>query len=352
MRNFIFLITSFSFLFQLSAREGSNSQTQHTQASSSWTDPDLIPQKTKIKVIHMNEIRHAFNQIETNCGLQLTSWKEVAINTRTKIKKEHVLEIRNAINQFLERQGKQKIVFKKKLDSTERVKVSAEIMSELRINVKALNCPINTTVTTQPINIQPITTQPPIVNPGACGSSHLQTFSSPPSSGLCNSGSASSVSWTTNGNHGVFNWTCSNGGSNDYCRAFSPDCPSSVTWKVGQYSCSASNGGAATNYFSVNNPYPGNKGSATYSCSIQGSWTGPTSSTCEQSLPPSCRLPTSFAWGSCQADTNAQNTEYPDNSTYSISDTISGNWPGPGTGSSTWKCNNGQWVVISSTCSP
>ncbi len=188
----------------------------------------------------------------------------------------------------------------------------------------------------------------PIANPSGCGTSHLNTFSNPPTSGLCNLGSASTVSWTTNGNHGVFNWTC----GNDHCRAFSPDCPSSMTWTVGQFSCSGSNGGVTTNYFSVNNPYPGNKGSATYSCSMQGSWTGPTSATCEQNTPQRCRLPTTFIWGSCQADTNAQDTKYSHNSTYTLSDTTAGNWLGPGTGSSTWKCNNGNWTIINATCSP
>ncbi len=59
------------------------------------------------------------------------------------------------------------------------------------------------------------TLSPTVIN-GSCGLSHGQTFASAPTSGLCNTGTASAVSGS-----GPWNWTCggSNGGSTVSCSA-------------------------------------------------------------------------------------------------------------------------------------
>jgi len=61
-----------------------------------------------------------------------------------------------------------------------------------------------------------VTAPPPDPVNGACGSSHLGTFTSAPTTGLCNAGTAGSVTGS-----GPWNWTCSGsgGGSNASCSA-------------------------------------------------------------------------------------------------------------------------------------
>ena len=65
----------------------------------SWTDSSIIANSTKIRKIHMDEMRSAISSVYTTCGQSAPSWTDSTITANsTKIRKIHMDELRSSVS--------------------------------------------------------------------------------------------------------------------------------------------------------------------------------------------------------------------------------------------------------------
>ena len=64
----------------------------------SWTDPTITANSTKIRKVHIDELRSAISGVYTTCGQAAPSWTDPTITAdSTKIRKVHIDELRSAV---------------------------------------------------------------------------------------------------------------------------------------------------------------------------------------------------------------------------------------------------------------
>ncbi|MEK7567250.1 MAG: hypothetical protein AAB527_03925 [Patescibacteria group bacterium] len=77
-----------------------NRRTDASLGTYSWTDSTIYVNSTKIRKVHFDEMRTAISQAYTACGQSMPSWTDLTLTVNsTKIRKVHVDELRNAISQ-------------------------------------------------------------------------------------------------------------------------------------------------------------------------------------------------------------------------------------------------------------
>ncbi|OGM94178.1 hypothetical protein A2524_00680 [Candidatus Wolfebacteria bacterium RIFOXYD12_FULL_48_21] len=65
----------------------------------SWTDPTITANSTKIRKVHIDDLRTAISQVYTTCGQAAPSWTDPTITANTtKIRKVHIDELRSAVS--------------------------------------------------------------------------------------------------------------------------------------------------------------------------------------------------------------------------------------------------------------
>jgi hypothetical protein len=101
-----------------------------------FTDDPLLAQQTKVKVVHLNELRQAVNALRAAAGLPAASFTDPVISNTTKIKAAHTQELRTALNQARTTLGLSGVTFTDAALSTGVTKVRAVHFAELRNGVK------------------------------------------------------------------------------------------------------------------------------------------------------------------------------------------------------------------------
>ena len=65
----------------------------------SWTDPTITANSTKIRKVHIDELRTAIGQVYVACGQVAPTWTDPTITANsTKIRKVHIDELRSAVS--------------------------------------------------------------------------------------------------------------------------------------------------------------------------------------------------------------------------------------------------------------
>jgi hypothetical protein len=101
-----------------------------------FTDDPLVAQQTKVKVIHLTELRQAVNAIRAAAGLPPAAFTDPAISNAVKIKATHCAELRTALNQARTTIGLSSLTFTDAALSTGVTKVRAVHFAELRNGVR------------------------------------------------------------------------------------------------------------------------------------------------------------------------------------------------------------------------
>lgn len=71
-----------------------------------FTDDPLIPRSTRIKAIHLTQLRTAVNAVRATAALAPFAWTDPTITSTTRVKAVHILELRNALTPALAILGK------------------------------------------------------------------------------------------------------------------------------------------------------------------------------------------------------------------------------------------------------
>jgi Hydrazine synthase alpha subunit middle domain len=101
-----------------------------------FTDDPLLAQQTKVKVVHLTELRQAVNALRAAAGLPPASFTDPAISNTIKIKAAHAQELRTALNQARTTLGLSGVTFTDAALSTGVTKIRAVHFAELRNGVK------------------------------------------------------------------------------------------------------------------------------------------------------------------------------------------------------------------------
>lgn len=310
-----------------------------------WKDAEIIPFKTKIRYQHIIELRNAIDLKRQACSLPSKNWTDSSLSKEIKVRKVHFEELQSAVIEIATAKGLN--LNYKNQEILEKTKIGAQHFRSLRDAISTIDCAIIVASTTPPVSSQPL---PNPTNINLCGHASGTHASSPPTSGLCSSGTASAVTWVDLGvseQAGLYRWSCSIGSYSESCVSSSPPCGDTgpKTWMVGSKTCSGY-------YFSGSwvapaGNYPLTSGKATYACQSDGSWSSaPISATCDDSPPSSCWGFLDAHWGSggnCYKYTPQADIQHGD--TYTYTDSIP-----PYTGSWTVRCNNGVFTTVSEDC--
>lgn len=83
----------------------SNTELDHAVASLSlasaavsFTDDPLTPRTTRVKAIHIAELRQAIDTLRSGAGLGAFSWTDTALTSGMPVKAIHILDLRSALN--------------------------------------------------------------------------------------------------------------------------------------------------------------------------------------------------------------------------------------------------------------
>lgn len=107
--------------------------------SISWTDPVITPDVTKIRAVHLNELRSWIDNRRVDSGLSSYSWTDPTITAySTKIRKVHFDEMRTAITQAYTQCGQSAPVWTDPTITPDVTKIRAVHVNELRSAVSTL----------------------------------------------------------------------------------------------------------------------------------------------------------------------------------------------------------------------
>jgi hypothetical protein len=101
-----------------------------------FTDDPLIPQVTKVKIVHLTELRLAVNALRAAAGLSASTFTDPTVTTATKIKAVHFQELRTPLNQARTSLGLSAVTFTDAALVPASTKVRAVHLQELRSSVK------------------------------------------------------------------------------------------------------------------------------------------------------------------------------------------------------------------------
>jgi hypothetical protein len=101
-----------------------------------FTDDPSIAQVTRVKALHLTELRQAVNAVRAAAGLTPTAFSDPTLSTTTAIKAAHLQELRNALQQARAALGLPSIPFTDSTLVVASTKVRAVHLEELRSGVK------------------------------------------------------------------------------------------------------------------------------------------------------------------------------------------------------------------------
>lgn len=103
-----------------------------------FTDDPVLAASTKVKEVHINELRTYINQLRVCVGLGNYSFTDTLQTGQTKVKAIHVQELRNALNDVYDRAGRTRPNYTDSTLTAGQTKVKAAHINELRDAVRAV----------------------------------------------------------------------------------------------------------------------------------------------------------------------------------------------------------------------
>ena len=101
-----------------------------------FTDDPLIPQATRIKAVHLTELRQAVNAIRAAAGLPPATFTDPTVTAATGIKAVHLAELRAALNQARAPLGLSAVAFTDAAVIPAATRVKAAHLTEIRNGVR------------------------------------------------------------------------------------------------------------------------------------------------------------------------------------------------------------------------
>jgi hypothetical protein len=364
--------------------------------ASGWTDSILSPNVTRIRGQHIQELRVAIDAKRSLCGLASFPWSDALISPLIKIREIHISELRTAVNAAYVAVAQPPVNFSEMIVAR-ATPIRASHIYDLRSAIDGLICTANingqcgpahgnyfasapasglctagtptTFSSTNPwiwqctgtgtgttANCVTTTTLPPPPPTASCGPAAGGTYSSLPTSGFCTVGTVSGLVYKPVAFQGDIEWKCIVGGPDEvFCLAKGTSCSASPkTWTIGASTCTSTGNSfwAGDVSFDANPGYPGNCGESRYACGIDGTFSGPSFTTCSACIPATCSVSTNGSWfaGQCSGPGNATGPYINHGETVTYTDSTV-----PRTGTWTIRCNNGTLEMDSSfpyTCNP
>jgi hypothetical protein len=101
-----------------------------------FTDDPLTAQITKVKVVHLTQLRTAVNAMRATAGLTAATFTDPSLTTATRVKAAHVTELRTALNQARAALGLTALTYTDTNITASSTRVKAAHVQELREGVK------------------------------------------------------------------------------------------------------------------------------------------------------------------------------------------------------------------------
>lgn len=101
-----------------------------------FTDTPLVSSVTRVKPVHLTELRQAINALRAAAGLAASTFTDPTISSTTKIKAVHAQELRTALNQARTSLGLPTLTFTDAALAVPATKVRAVHLEELRNGVR------------------------------------------------------------------------------------------------------------------------------------------------------------------------------------------------------------------------
>ena len=124
--------------YQWRIEKRSNATTCTGSISISWTDPTITANSTKIRKVHIDELRSWIDNRRTDAGLSNYSWADSTITVNsTKIRKTHFDEMRSAISDVYTTCGQSAPSWTDSIITANSTKIRKVHMDELRSAVSS-----------------------------------------------------------------------------------------------------------------------------------------------------------------------------------------------------------------------